>query len=202
MTHILDEMQLKIVSSDSQLDSFLEILKLISQKGLFTKTKDNSALENFFLLHYNKRTEVLKELLCNEVERNSEEYHSDTCEIDNDILPAAFSNVFGLCILVVPNCYDIPMMPLIPRILSTNSPFCMIYDVFKKIYFPLFNTEMKEVEENAENFRKCYCGSKAYKKPTCRTIRCVCYKGNESCAETCRCRGCGNNKPTHVKLTN
>ena len=64
-----------------------------------------------------EKVESLRELLLNETERNREKYMQsndessvkDIYEKKPEVLPAAFSNVFGVIVLIIPKCYNLPM---------------------------------------------------------------------------------------------
>ena len=68
------------------------------------------------------KLESLRELLLNKIERNREEYMQsndessvkDMYEKESEVLPAAFLNVFGAIVLIIPKCYNLPMFPVIP----------------------------------------------------------------------------------------
>ena len=49
-------------------------------------------------------------------------------EKESEVLPAAFVNVFGVIVLIIPKSYHLPMFPVIPRMLQVNTPVYMPYD--------------------------------------------------------------------------
>ena len=116
-------------------------------------------------------------------------------ERESEVLPAAFSSVFGVIVLIIPKCYNLPMFPVIPRMLRVNTPVYMLCDAeasYFKPMFPIFDSPVRaSVVEN-----KCYCGSKGSSKPTCiYNMRCICFKNGWDCTNVCRYRGCGNKRP-------
>ena len=114
---------------------------------------------------------------------------------ENEVLPAAFSNVFGVIVLIIPNCYNLPMFPVIPRMLQVTTLVYMLYGA-KASYFksmiPIVDSPVrKSVVE-----RKCYCGSKSSSKPICtNNMRYMCFKNYRYCTNVSRCGECGNKWP-------
>ena len=88
---------------------------------------------------------------------------------ENEVLPAAFSNVFGVIVLIIPNCYNLPMFPVIPRMLQVTTLVYMLYGAgasYFKSMIPIVDSPVrKSVVEN-----KCYCGSKSSSKCVSKII--------------------------------
>ena len=152
---------------------------------------------------HGEKLESLCELLLNEVERNREEYMQpndessikDMYEKESEILPAAFSNVFGVIVLIIPKCYNLPMFPVIPRMLQVNTTVYMLYDAEASFFKPMFPIIDSTVRASAVE-SKCYCGSKSSSKPPCiHNMQCICLKNGRDCTHICHCRGCGNKHP-------
>ena len=163
-----------------------------------------SALRSFFDSDHGEKLESLRELLLNEIERNREEYMQsndessvkDMYEKENEVLPAAFSNVFGVIVLIIPKCYNLLMFPVIPRMLQVNTPVYLLYDAEASYFKPMFPIVDSPVRASVVE-SKCYCRSKGSSKPTCiiHNMGCICLKNGRDCTNVCRCRACGNKLP-------
>ena len=114
------------------------------------------------------------------MQSNDESSIKDMYEKESEILHAAFSNVFGVIVLIIPKCYNLPMFPLIPRMFQVNTPVYILYDTEASYFKPMFPIVDSTVREGVVE-SKCYCVSKGSSKPTSIL--------------NMRCRGCGNKRP-------
>ena len=74
------------------------------------------------------------------MQSNDEIYIKDMYEKESEVLPAAFSNVFGVIVLIVPKCYNLLMLPVIPRMFQVNIPVYMLYDAKASYFKPIIPT--------------------------------------------------------------
>ena len=136
---------LDIIPTILMADGMLQILHMMLE-NIPLSVSYISALRSFLDSNRGEKLESLRELLLNEIERNREEYMQsndessikDMHEKESEILPAAFSNVFGVIVLIVPKCYNLPIFPVIPRMLQVNIPVYMLYDAEASYFKPLF----------------------------------------------------------------
>ena len=126
-------------------DGMLQILHMMLE-SISLSVSYKSALRSFLDSKRGEKLESLRELLLNEIERNREEYMQsndessikDMHEKESEILPAAFSNVFGVIVVIVPKRYNLPIFPVIPRMLQVNTPVYMLYDAKASYFKPMF----------------------------------------------------------------
>ena len=154
-----------------------------------------SALRSFLDSDHGEKLESLRKLLLNKIERNREEYMQSNDESsvngmyekESEVLPVAFSNVFAVIVLIITKCYNVPMFPVIPRMLQLNTPVYMLYDAKGSYFKPMIPIVDSSVRTSVVE-SKCYCGSKGSSKPTCiHNMRCICFKNGRDCTSVCRC---------------
>lgn len=178
-----------------------EFESIISVLGI-----DKSSIENTI--------SNLKESILSEVRNNREEYESfirsddisnqvvlfeQNGEISTEFLGCLLqlsSNLLNVVIVLIPLCYGMPFLPIIPAHGSATKYLLYLF------YNPLQNSFTLLIDNNLSKLdTKCKCGKKdKIAKGRCISDpRCSCFKRGVSCSKLCKCKGCLNNKIIDAK---
>ena len=110
----------------------------------------------------------------------------------------AVANIFGLAIVILSSCREVPMLTIVPNTeLRITSPCFLQYNPDTAIFTACIKDDTKLVEGNGVR-TLCTCGSKSKNKSAkkmCTITRCRCYLSGKNCTSMCQCVRCGNHKP-------
>ncbi|XP_057302830.1 uncharacterized protein LOC130636992 [Hydractinia symbiolongicarpus] len=106
-----------------------------------------------------------------------------------------FGDAFGISVVVIPSCLDIPILPLIAKDSVVSKPVFVLYDGVKDAFFILEEQIQGPSEQNEIH---CSCGKndKDLKKRCVYNYRCKCFRAGIDCSLKCTCKGCHNSRPS------
>jgi len=111
----------------------------------------------------------------------------------------AVANIFGLAIVILSSCREVPMLSVVPSSeLRLTSPCFLQYNPETATFTACIEDDSKVGAAGNGSRVSCTCGSKTkgkVAKKMCMVTRCRCYFSGKGCTILCQCVCCGNHKP-------
>ena len=110
-----------------------------------------------------------------------------------DLMVLTLANVLGLPITIFTSIHNMPVLCVMPtsQTITTAEPVFLAFSQNGPGHYDAA-VSFQEIESTKE-VTKCNCGRKAnFEGQACSSKRCKCFRMNEKCQYSCRCKSCMN----------